>query len=84
MGYAENSKSYRLLDSDSNTIIESRDVEFLETSFLKDSRVNPQSNKDIPRYVSQNPTMDSDSSSNKKRKSAEPSTEPKKSQRPRK
>ena len=28
--YAKNSKAYRILDSSSNVIIESRDVEFIE------------------------------------------------------
>ncbi len=41
MGYAENSKAYRLLDLDSNVIIKSRDVEFLELNFLGDTNVNP-------------------------------------------
>ena len=45
MGYAENSKAYRLLDKDSNVIVESRDVEFLETSFLGNSNINQQSNR---------------------------------------
>ena len=44
MGYAENSKAYRLLDKDSKVIVESREVEFLETSFLGNSNVNQQSN----------------------------------------
>ena len=43
VGYAENSKAYRLLDLDSNTIVESRDVEFLETSFLSGSTSKPDS-----------------------------------------
>ena len=42
VGYAENSKAYRLLDLDSNVIVESRDVEFMETKFLRDSIINPQ------------------------------------------
>ena len=33
VGYAENSKAYRLLDLSSNVIIESRDVEFIENKF---------------------------------------------------
>src|SRR3954471_13077557 len=35
VGYAINSKAYRLLDLDSNVITESRDVEFFETDFQK-------------------------------------------------
>ena len=37
VGYAENSKAYRLLDLSSNTVVESRDVEFIEDKFSKDS-----------------------------------------------
>ena len=36
-GYAVNSKVYRLLDLSSNTIVESRDVEFIENKFINDS-----------------------------------------------
>src|SRR3954463_9099001 len=36
VGYAVNSKAYRLLDLDSNIITESRDVVFFEDRFLKD------------------------------------------------
>ena len=36
VGYAVNSKAYRLLDLDSNIITESRDVEFFEDRFSKD------------------------------------------------
>ena len=36
VGYAENSKAYRLLDLSSNTVVESRDVEFIEDKFSKD------------------------------------------------
>ena len=37
VGYTENSKAYRLLDLSSNTVVESRDVEFIEDKFSKDS-----------------------------------------------
>ena len=37
VGYAENSKAYRLLNLISNTMVESRDVEFIEKKFSKDS-----------------------------------------------
>ena len=37
VGYAENSKAYRLLDLNSNTVVESRDIEFIEDKFSKDS-----------------------------------------------
>jgi hypothetical protein len=38
VGYAENSKAYRLLDLSSNVIVESRDVEFIENKFNYDSK----------------------------------------------
>ena len=37
VGHAKNSKSYKFLDLKSNGIMGSKDVEFLETSFLSDS-----------------------------------------------
>ncbi|KAK3038536.1 hypothetical protein RJ639_029336 [Escallonia herrerae] len=37
VGYAKNSKAYRLLDLESNVIIKSRDVEFIENKFNSDS-----------------------------------------------
>ena len=37
VGYAENSKAYRLLDLESNVIVESRDVKFFENKFINDS-----------------------------------------------
>ena len=36
VGYAKNSKAYRLLDLSSNTMVESRDFEFIEDKFSKD------------------------------------------------
>ena len=41
VGYAVNSKAYRLLDLSSNTIIESKDVEFIEIKFINDSQIEP-------------------------------------------
>ena len=41
VGYAVNSKAYRLLDLSSNTIVESRDVEFIENKFISDSQIEP-------------------------------------------
>jgi hypothetical protein len=38
VGYAENSKAYRLLDLSSNVIVESRDVKFIENKFNYDSK----------------------------------------------
>ena len=37
VGYAVNSKAYRLLDVESNVIVESRDVEFFKNKFINDS-----------------------------------------------
>ena len=37
VGYAENSKAYRLLNLDTNVIVESIDVEFIENKFINDS-----------------------------------------------
>jgi hypothetical protein len=39
VSYAINSKAYRLLDLSSNTIVESRDVEFIENKFINDSQI---------------------------------------------
>jgi hypothetical protein len=39
VGCAENSKAYRLLDLDSNVIVESKDVEFIEDKFYNDSKL---------------------------------------------
>ena len=39
VGYAKNSKAYRLLDLESNVIVESRNVEFLENKFYHYSNV---------------------------------------------
>jgi hypothetical protein len=41
VGYAVNSKAYKLLDLSSNTIVESRDVEFIENKFISDSQIEP-------------------------------------------
>ena len=37
VGYVENSKAYRILDSSSNVIMESRDTEFIKNKFQTDS-----------------------------------------------
>lgn len=39
VGYAENSKAYRLLDLNSNTIVKSSDVEFIKNKFYNDNTV---------------------------------------------
>ena len=41
VGYVVNSKAYRLLNLSSNTIVESRDVEFIENKFINDSQIEP-------------------------------------------
>jgi hypothetical protein len=41
VGYVVNSKAYKLLDLSSNTIVESRDVEFIENKFINDSQIKP-------------------------------------------
>ena len=42
VGYAENSKAYRLLYLDTNVIVEFRDVEFFENKFRTDSKRDDQ------------------------------------------
>ena len=85
VGYAENSKAYRLLDLNSNIIVESRDVEFLETNFLGNSHHTPHLNIDIDSATTQNITLIPSSSSNKnKRKIDDTPREPRRSQRIRK
>ena len=39
VGYVVNSKAYRLLDLSSNTIVELRDVEFIENKFINDYQI---------------------------------------------
>ena len=39
VGFAVNSKAYKLLDLSSNTIVESRDVKFIENKFINDSQI---------------------------------------------
>lgn len=39
IGYVENSKAYRLLDLNSNAVVKSRDVEFIENKFYNDNNV---------------------------------------------
>ena len=39
IGYVVNSKLYRLLDLSSNTIVESRNVEFIENKFINNSQI---------------------------------------------
>nr|GEW10112.1 hypothetical protein [Tanacetum cinerariifolium] len=53
VGYAKNSKAYRLLDENSGVIIESRDVEFFEDKFSKDVE-NPRASL-VPTSTSSSP-----------------------------
>ncbi|KAH9768292.1 Integrase catalytic domain-containing protein [Citrus sinensis] len=78
-GYAENSKAYRLLDLDSNVIVESRDVEFIENKFQLDSNIELESIIDQP-CVNTLVT----STNNNKRKEFMTSFEPRRSQREKK
>ena len=85
VGYAENSKAYRLLDLNSNIIVESRDVEFLETNFLGNSHHTPYLNIDIDSATTQNTTLiPSSSLNNNKRKIDDTPSEPRRSKRMRK
>ena len=78
VGYAENSKAYRLLNLDSNVIVESRDVEFIENKFSNDSTCEF-------KYDSNSPCdLTPDSFTNNKRKEPEIQFEPRRSQRERK
>lgn len=83
VGYDKHSKAYRLLDLDSNVIVESRDVEFLETRFLKDSTNNQQSNEENTNTSMSQDTNMNNSSVLNKRKTDEFSIEPIRSQRAR-
>ena len=66
VGYAENSKAYRLLDLDSNVIIESRDVEFMERKFLGDSIINPQTDDFVSLLIILDNSMNSNQQPPKK------------------
>ncbi|KAH9656702.1 hypothetical protein KPL70_022787 [Citrus sinensis] len=78
-GYAENSKAYRLLDLDSNVIVESRDVEFIENKFQHDSNIESESIIDQP--CVNTPVT---STNNNKRKESTTSFELRRSQREKK
>ncbi|KAH9722428.1 hypothetical protein KPL70_006731 [Citrus sinensis] len=79
VGYAENSKAYRLLDLDSNVIVESRDVEFIENKFQHDSNIESESIIDQP--CVNTPVT---STNNNKRKESTTSFELRRSQREKK
>jgi hypothetical protein len=79
VGYAENSKAYRLLDLSSNVIVESRDVEFIENKFNYDSKYVLEPNQTQTSY-----SYPSASFNNDKRLATNLSIEQMKSQRVRK
>jgi len=76
VGYAQNSKTYRLLDLETNVIVESIYVEFIEYKFISDSNVQEPNLK----------VMTPSSMLSEKRKNLEviSSSEPRRSQRVRK
>jgi hypothetical protein len=76
VGYAQNSKAYRLLDLETNVIVESIHVEFIEYKFISDSNVQEPNLK----------VMTPSSTLSEKRKNLEiiGSSEPRRSQRVRK
>ena len=51
VGYVMNSKACRLLDLSSNTIVESRDMEFIENKFINDSQIEPKQTKESDSLV---------------------------------
>ena len=75
VGYAENSKAYRLLNLDFNVIVESRDVEFIKNKFQHDSNIELESIIDQPCD-----NAPSTSTNNNKRKESIRSFEPRRSQ----
>uniref|UniRef100_A0A2N9HGJ4 Uncharacterized protein n=1 Tax=Fagus sylvatica TaxID=28930 RepID=A0A2N9HGJ4_FAGSY len=77
VGYAVNSKAYRLLDLSSNTIVESRDVEFIENKFINDSQIEPKQTQESDSLVN-------DSLSGNKRIEPSSPSEQRRSQRVRK
>uniref|UniRef100_A0A2N9F059 CCHC-type domain-containing protein n=1 Tax=Fagus sylvatica TaxID=28930 RepID=A0A2N9F059_FAGSY len=77
VGYAVNSKAYRLLDLSSNTIVESRDVEFIENKFINDSQIEPKQTQEFDSLVN-------DSLSGNKRIEPSSPSEQRRSQRVRK
>ena len=78
VGYAKNSKAYSLFDFDSNIIFKSRDLQFFENKFLKDSKpiMDPTNSLE--------PLQSIGSSSSNKKKESDTSIESGRSQRPRK
>jgi hypothetical protein len=77
VGYVVNSKAYRLLDLSSNTIVESRDMEFIENKFINDSQIEPKQTQESDSLVN-------DSLSGNKRIEPSSPNEQRRSQRVRK
>ena len=62
VGYASNSKAYRLLDLESNVIIESREVEFFENMSCDDNKLIEPTNirepqEETPKLVDEQPLL---------------------------
>uniref|UniRef100_A0A2N9I6E8 CCHC-type domain-containing protein n=1 Tax=Fagus sylvatica TaxID=28930 RepID=A0A2N9I6E8_FAGSY len=79
VGYAVNSKAYRLLDLSSNTIVELRDVEFIENKFINDSQIPLE-----PKQTQETDSLVNDSLSGNKRIKPSSPSEQMRSQRVRK
>jgi hypothetical protein len=79
VGYAVNFKAYRLLDLSSNTIVESRDVEFIKNKFINDSQIPLES-----KQTQETDSLVNDSLSENKRIKPSSSSEQRRSQRVRK
>jgi hypothetical protein len=79
VGYAVNSKAYRLLDLSSNTIVGSRDVEFIENKFINDSQIPLES-----KQIQETDSLVNDSLSGNKRIEPSSPSEQRRSQRVRK
>ena len=79
VGYAVNSKAYRLLDLSSNTIVKSRDVDIIENKFINDSQISLE-----PKQTQETDLLVNDSLSGNKRIEPNSPSEQRKSQRVRK
>jgi hypothetical protein len=79
VGYAVNSKAYRLLNLSSNTIVELRDVEFIENKFINDSQIPLE-----PKQTQETDSLVNDSLSGNKRIKPSSPSEQMRSQRVRK
>ncbi len=79
VGYAVNSKAYKLLDLSSNTIVGSRDVEFIKNKFINDSQIPLES-----KQIQETDSLVNDSLSGNKRIEPSSPNEQRRSQRVRK